>query len=75
MRQIRKWQQAQFVYMPGAVAPPLPTHEGGTDNNDADDPTLTEQVPLILPSTVDPARRDIICLHRVSEYEQQLRLQ
>ena len=73
MRHIRRWREAQFIYMPGAVAPSSPPHDNGADNNDPSDPETAEQVPLVLPSAVQPARRDAICLHRVSEYERQLR--
>ena len=78
MRQIRRWRQVQLIYMPGAVAPPLPTHRAEIDDNDNDnepgDLESPEKTPLILPSAVHFARRDLICLHQVSEYERQLRL-
>ena len=72
MRQIRTWQQVQRVYMPGAVAPVLPAHDA--DQDDAGDLETAENVPLVLPSELDPARRNAICLHQVAEYERQLRL-
>ena len=67
-RRIRRWQQVQFVYMPGVVAP---SHETGADDDGTEH---SEQTPLILPSAVQSTRRDTICLHRVAEYEQKFRL-
>lgn len=74
MRQIRRWRQAQSVYMPGAVPLSFPTHEREADDDDAIDLELPENIPLVLPSAVQSARRDAVCLHQVSEYEHQLRL-
>ena len=74
MRQIRRWRQAQFVYMPGAIVPSLSSHENGADDNDAGDLEPAEQIPLFLPSAVPSARRNTVCLHHVAEYEHQLRL-
>ena len=72
MRRIRGWQQVQRVYMPGAASPFFPTHDA--DQDDTGDLEMAKNVPLVLPSEVDPARRDAICLHQVAEYERQLRL-
>ena len=69
MRQIRKWREVQLVYMPSAAGP-----DHGTDEIDADDCETPESVPLVLPSQVDSDRRNAVCLHRVAEYERQLRL-
>ena len=74
IRQIKRWRQPQLIYMPGAAALSPLTHETETDDNDINDLEPPEQIPLILPSAVEPARRNDICLHRVSEYEKQLRL-
>ena len=63
-----------MAYMPGAVAPSFPNHDDGTGADDTEDPTLPENTPLTLPSAVEPMRRNTICLHRVAEYEGQLRL-
>jgi hypothetical protein len=73
LRQIRRWQQVQLVYMPGAAAPSLPTHDDGADEDDTGDSEVAENIPLVLPSELEPARRDTVCLHRVAEYEQELR--
>ena len=72
--------------MPGAAAS-LPTHDHdpGEDDPDEDNPNeddesdagdsgTPENIPLILPSEVQPACRNTVCQHRVAEYEQQLRL-
>ncbi|KAF9782109.1 hypothetical protein BJ322DRAFT_1009547 [Thelephora terrestris] len=74
MRQIRRWQQAQLIYMPGAAMVFLPAHDHDADEDDAKDSEMAENIPLTLPSKVESTRRDTICLHRVTEYEQQLRL-
>jgi len=76
IRQIGRWRQAQLVYMPGAVAPSLPAYVTEADDNDnnPDDLEYPERTPLVLPSEVQSARRNTICLHQIPEYEQQLRL-
>jgi len=73
-RQIWKWRQAQSVYMPGALAPPLPTHDDDADEDYTEDSDLPENIPLVFPSEVEPTRRRMICLHRVAEHEHELRL-
>ena len=73
-RQIWKWRQAQVVYMPGALAPPFPTHDDDADADDTEGSDLPENIPLILPSEVESTRRPMICLHRVAEVEHELRL-
>ena len=70
---IRKWQQTQLVYMPGAMTPSLPTQHHNT-NEDAGDFELPEKIPLILPLKAEPTQRNIVCLHNVAEHEQQLHL-
>lgn len=74
MRQIRKWQQAQLVYMPGALTPSFPAHDHGANEDDTGDLEMPEKIPLILPSKIESTRRDAVCLHHVAEYERQLRL-
>lgn len=73
MRQIRRWQQAQLVYMPSAVSLPFSTWGYDANDDDADGLEVPEKFPLIFPSKVESARRDAICLHRVTEHERQLR--
>jgi hypothetical protein len=73
MRQIRRWQQGQLAYMPGAVTPSFPTNDHDTDEDDASDSEAPENIALVLPSELEPTRRDTVCLHHVAEYEQQLR--
>lgn len=58
--------------MPGATILSLATHD--TDENDPEDLELAEKIPLVLPSQVEAARRNALCLHQVAEYERQLRL-
>jgi hypothetical protein len=70
MRQIRRWQQAQLVYMPGATTLP----DDDADENETGELETPENIPLVLPSGVDITRRDMVCLHQVAEYERQLRL-
>lgn len=72
MRQIRRWQQVQLVYMPGAATLSIPAHDHHED--DAKDLEMAEKIPLTLPSKVESALRNAICLHQVAEYEQQLRI-
>lgn len=74
MRQIRKWQQVQPVYMPGATTPSLLTHNHDTNEDDTGDLEMPEKIPLVLPSAVEPTQCDAVCLHHVAKYEQQLRL-
>ncbi|KAF9777745.1 hypothetical protein BJ322DRAFT_1015458 [Thelephora terrestris] len=74
MRQIRRWQQAQLVYMPGATTLSVPAHNYNANNEDPKDLEVPENIHLIVPSKVEPTQRDATCLHRVAEYEQQLRL-
>ena len=72
MRQIRRWQQVQLVYMPGAATLSIPAHNHHEDN--AKDLEMAEKIPLTLPSKVESTLRNAICLHQVAEYEQQLRI-
>jgi hypothetical protein len=74
MRQIRRWQQVQLVYMPGAATLSVPARDRHVDEDDAKDSEMAEKVPITLPSKVESALRNAICLHQVAEYEQQLRL-
>lgn len=74
MRQVRKWQQVQLVYMPGAATPSLPAHERDANEDDAGDLETPEKMPLVLPSGMESIQRDAVCLHNVAEYERQLRL-
>lgn len=55
--------------MPGA-ANPIQASE--TEAEDGD--TAAEKIPLLLPSSLDPVRRKMICLQQVAEHEQLLRL-
>ena len=74
MRQIRRWQQAQLTYMPGATSLSLPARNLVVNEDDTEDSDTPEKFPLIFPSNVGSAQRGSICLHRVTEYEQHLRL-
>jgi hypothetical protein len=69
-RQISKWRQAQQIYMPGTMTFP----DNRTDENDVNGLETSEDIPLILPSELETTRRNIVCLHKVAEYEQQLHL-
>jgi hypothetical protein len=60
--------------MPGAATPSFPTHDDDADEDYVGDSEVPESIPLVLPSELEPARRDAVCLHKVAEYEQQLRL-
>ena len=71
MRQIRKWQRLQLVYMPGVNIPPLHVSEDDTEDNDIE---TAETIPLLLPSSLDPESREKICLQRVADHEQLLRM-
>lgn len=71
-RQIRGWQEVQRVYMPGAVIPLYQAEDRDMDEDDTELET-PETISLILPSRVDSTRRNAVCLHRVAEYERQLR--
>lgn len=71
MRRIKQWQELQLVYMPGAITSPLYAPE---DNAEDDDTEMAEDIPLLLPSSLDPERRERICLQQVAKYEQLLRM-
>lgn len=58
--------------MPGAATPPFPTHDHDADENG--DSEMAENIPLVLPSEMEPTKRSTMCLHQVVECEQQLRL-
>jgi hypothetical protein len=70
MRRVKKWQQLQFVYMPGAIATPLQLPEDNAEDNDI---RTAEAEPLLLPSSLDPVRCERVCLHQVTEHERLLR--
>lgn len=70
MRQIIKWQELQLVYMPG-VAPLLQPSE---DNAEDIDITIAENLPLLLPSSLDLESRRRICLQDVDKHERLLRM-
>ena len=74
MRRIRRWQQAQLIYMPGTAISSPPTHDDDPDENDNGDSETPEKIPLVLPSKVEATRRTTVCLHQVVKYERQLRL-
>ena len=56
--------------MPGAANPPQASEGGTTDDSDIN---TAEDTPLLLPSSLDPTRRQAICLQQVAEHEQLLR--
>ena len=66
LRRIKKWQEVQLVYMPGAGTAPLSTSE---DDAEDDDIKTAENVPLLLPSSLDAERHERACLPQVAEYE------
>ena len=72
-RQIRKWQEVQLIYMPGAV-PPSQTPENSPDGDETSGSGTPERTCLVFPSELETARRSAVCLHHVAKYEQQLRL-
>lgn len=74
MRQIRRWQQVQLVYMPGVTISSLPAHDHDTEENDTGDLEPPEKIPLILLSKVELTQRNMVCLYQVANYERQLRL-
>jgi hypothetical protein len=57
--------------MPGVIVPPL--HISGDDAEDDDD-EMAENIPLLLPSSLDSERRERVCLQQVAEHEQLLRM-
>lgn len=71
MRQIKKWQKLQIVYMPGILATLFQASDDNTQDNDVE---TAENVPLLLPSSLDSESRKRICLQRVEEYECEMRL-
>ena len=56
--------------MPGVATAPLQASEDSADDNDVE---TAENVPLLLPSSLDSESRQRICLHRVAEHEHLLR--
>jgi hypothetical protein len=71
MRQIKRWQELQVVYMPGTLIPPLHTSGDNVEDNDVE---KAETVPLLLPSGLDSETRKRICLQQVAEHERLLRI-
>lgn len=71
MRQIKRWQRLQLVYMPGANIPPLHIPEDDAEDNDVE---TAETVPLLLPSSLDAEQRKKICLQQVVDHERLLRM-
>ena len=57
--------------MPGAITTPLPIDDVGTDEHEI---KTAEDIPLLLPSALEPGQRLAVCQHRVAEHEQQFRL-
>jgi hypothetical protein len=49
--------------MPGAATPSFPTHDDDADEDYVGDSEVPESIPLVLPSELEPARRDAVCLH------------
>jgi len=72
MREIKKWKEVQLVYMPGVVTTPFQAAEDNAEDNDVETVETAENVPLLLPSSLDSKIRERICLHRVAEHEQLL---
>jgi hypothetical protein len=70
MRQIVKWRDLQLVYMPGAANP----LEASEDDAEDDDTDTAEDIPLLLPSSLDLEARKRICLEQVAEHERLLRM-
>ena len=71
MRQIKKWRELQLVYMPGIVATQPQSPEDGAEDNDVE---AAETIPLLLPSSLDPERRERVCLPQIAEHERLLRM-
>ena len=71
MRQVKKWQALQLIYMPGVAVTQLQPPEDNAEDNDIG---TVENMPLLLPSSLDPARRKRVCLHQVAEHERLLRM-
>ena len=59
--------------MPSAATPSLQTRDHDMDEDDTGDLETPKKIPLVLPSEVDSAARNAVCLHQVIEYEQHLR--
>ena len=71
MREIKKWQEVQLVYMPGVVTTPFRAPEDTAEDNDIE---RAESVPLVLPSSLDSESRGRVCLQNVANHEQLFRL-
>ena len=65
MRQIKKWQKLQLVYMPGLAATLFQASNDNEDNN----VKTSENIPLLLPLSLDFESRKRICLQCVEEYK------
>ena len=70
MRQIKKWQELQLIYMPGVITTLPPTSEDDAE----DDIEMAETIPLLLPSSLDPLSRERVCLQQVAEHERLFRM-
>ena len=63
---MKKWQEVQLVYMPGAGMAPLNLPGDDTEDNNTEP---AENIPLLLPSSLDAERHERVCLHQVAEHE------
>lgn len=59
------------MYMPGITTPPS-THDNNVDNNGNNN--NIKDVPLILPSALEPVERITVCQHLVVDHEGQFHL-
>ena len=71
MRQIIKWQELQLIYMPGVVPLLQPSEDDDAEDSDINN---AENLPLRLPSSLDPESRERICLQHVAKHERLLRM-
>jgi len=67
MRRIKKWRELQLVYMPGVAATLLRVSEDNAEDNEVE---TAENIPLLLPSSLDSESRARNCIQRVVEHEQ-----
>ena len=71
MRQIKKWQELQLVYMPGIIPTTIQVSGDNIEDNNIE---TAETTPLLLPSSLSSESHGRICLQQVAEHEQLLRL-
>lgn len=71
MRQIKKWQELQLIYMPGIIPTTIQVSGDNVEDNNVE---TAETTPLLLPSSLSSESCGRICLQQVAKHERLLHL-